>query len=107
MGVKVVPNSEWWTCEECGSLSATEKAARTCCELKDDDAINSPGHYTEGGMETIEVLQAKLTPEEFRGYLKGNVIKYVTRERHKGQSAKDLGKLAWYAKRLAEHFGDD
>ncbi len=37
------------------------------------DNIN-PNHYTFGGIETIEYLKAKLTPEEFRGFLKGKCI---------------------------------
>ena len=55
----------------------------------------SPRHYQDGGVETIEYLRAKLTPEEFRGYIKGNVLKYLSRERGKGGNT-DLGKAAWY-----------
>ena len=42
--------------------------------------VNSPTHYTEGGVETIEIIKAKLTTEGYLGFLKGNVIKYMTRE---------------------------
>ena len=66
------------------------------------DMVNSPPHYKVGGLETIDILKAKLTKDEFRGYLKGNVIKYATRASYKGHSAEDAGKLAWYAQRLAE-----
>lgn len=48
------------------------------------DPVNSPSHYTQGGIETIDYIKAKLTPEEFRGYVKGNVIKYISRAEHKG-----------------------
>jgi hypothetical protein len=65
------------------------------------DSVNHPVHYTKGGIETIDFIQAKLTPDEFRGYLKGNIIKYTTRERFKGKK-EDCEKLAWYAKRLSE-----
>lgn len=58
------------------------------------NALN-PSHYQDGGVETIEYLRAKLTPEEFRGYIKGNVLKYLSRERGKGGNT-DLGKAAWY-----------
>ena len=66
------------------------------------DVINSPAHYTVGNIETIDYIQAKLTPEEFKGYLKGNVLKYASRAGHKGNAMEDAGKLAWYANRLAE-----
>jgi hypothetical protein len=58
------------------------------------DQIN-PRHYLDGGMETIHYIKAKLSPEEFRGYIKGNVFKYLSRERGKGGD-EDLAKAAWY-----------
>lgn len=61
----------------------------------ESDNVNQPAHYTVGGIETIDFIRAKLTPEEFRGYCKGNVIKYVTRELHKG-GVEDLRKAALY-----------
>ena len=33
-----------------------------------NDIINNPQHYKVGGYEAIDVIRAKLTPEEFRGY---------------------------------------
>jgi len=63
------------------------------------DAVNHPAHYTEGGIECIEAIEAQLTPEEYRGYLKGNVAKYVWREKHKGGN-ESLRKAQWYLDRL-------
>ena len=65
------------------------------------DMVNSPPHYTQGGIETIEAIRAALTPEEFRGYCKGSVLAYVWRERHKGGD-EDLGKSVWYLNKLLE-----
>ena len=59
--------------------------------LKDFDPIN-PTHYQIGGIETIDYIEAKLTPEEFKGYCKGNSIKYISRAGHKGESMEDLKK---------------
>jgi hypothetical protein len=59
------------------------------------DPVNHPAHYTEGGVETIEYIKSKLTPEQFRGYIKGNVLKYISRENGKGGN-EDLKKAAWY-----------
>jgi len=66
------------------------------------DMVNSPPHYKIGGIETIDFIKAKLTPEEFRGYLKGNVLKYASRTGYKGDALQDAGKMAWYANRLEQ-----
>lgn len=66
------------------------------------EQVNHPGHY--GGdttYETIKVLEAWLTPEEYIGFLKGNSIKYQSRHRQKG-GAQDLEKSLWYQQRLDE-----
>jgi hypothetical protein len=63
------------------------------------DLVNQPDHYRQGGIECIDAIQAALTPDEFRGYCKGNVLKYVWRERHKG-NAQSLKKARWYLDRL-------
>lgn len=65
------------------------------------DNVNHPKHYTTGEIECIAYIEDKLTPEEFRGYIKGNVIKYITRERNKGGD-EDLKKAKWYIDRLIE-----
>ena len=63
------------------------------------DLINYPDHYRQGEIECIDAIQAALTPDEFRGYCKGNILKYVWRERHKG-GAQSLMKARWYLDRL-------
>ena len=60
------------------------------------DMVNSPPHYLTGGIETIDYIKAKLTAEEFKGYLRGNVLKYASRKK----GGDDMGKAAWYAQRL-------
>ncbi|NBX71398.1 DUF3310 domain-containing protein [bacterium] len=63
------------------------------------DLINNPPHYNQGSIECIEAIKATLTPEEFRGYCKGNAVKYIWRERLKGQD-ESLKKATWYLDRL-------
>lgn len=60
-----------------------------------EDTVNHPSHYTDGGIECIDAIQAALTEEEYLGYLKGNIIKYVWRERMKGRK-ESLDKAGWY-----------
>ena len=59
----------------------------------------NPTHYTHGGIECIDAIESALTAEEFRGFLKGNVLKYTWRDRHK-QGDEDMAKAAWYLNRL-------
>jgi hypothetical protein len=64
-----------------------------------NDPVNQPAHYTQGEIECIDAIQAALTPEEFAGYCKGNALKYIWREQHKG-GAESLLKAQWYLDRL-------
>lgn len=67
-------------------------------ELK--EAVNSPAHYTQSGTETIDILRDSLTEEEFSGYLKGNILKYICRYKYKGMPLQDLMKSQWYLEKL-------
>lgn len=69
-------------------------------EISEKDNIN-PNHYVFGGIETIDYLKAKLTPEEYRGFLKGNVLKYVSRESEKN-GEEDLKKAQWYLEKIID-----
>jgi hypothetical protein len=64
------------------------------------DMVNSPEHYTQGGIETIDYIKAKLTPEEFKGYLKGNIIKYTSRAGLKDEVAQEFKKAQWYIRKM-------
>ena len=54
-------------------------------------------HYDAGGIKSLDVIRAKLTPEQYKGFLLGNVIKYSLRLNHKGQAQADAEKLCEYA----------
>lgn len=64
------------------------------------DMVNNPPHYTQGGIETIDYLKAKLSPEELKGYLKGNALKYLSRATQKGSEVEDYKKAKWYLDKL-------
>lgn len=71
-----------------------------------NDNINHPSHYTQGGIETVDYIKAKLTKEQFEGYCIGNVIKYISRYRHKN-GVEDLKKARWYLeKAIKKREGD-
>lgn len=55
----------------------------------------NPDHYKQGGIETIDYIRAKLSPDAFVGHCIGTVIKYVSRYEHKN-GLEDLKKAAVY-----------
>lgn len=59
-------------------------------------------HYMAGGIEVIDILKAKMSPEEYRGFLRGNALKYLFRYNHKGTPAEDLHKAQTYLGWLIE-----
>lgn len=63
------------------------------------DPVNHPKHYTDGGIETIDFIEAKRL-----GYHLGNVVKYICRAGKKGTNMglQDLQKARWYLDRAIE-----
>lgn len=47
--------------------------------MAENDRVNHPGHYTQGGIECIVAIKASMSLDAFIGYCKGNVMKYVWR----------------------------
>ena len=69
--------------------------------MTDHNPVTNPKHYDLfPGQQSIDVIQAALTPEEFAGFCKGNAIKYRLRAGEKGDAAEDLAKANWYRDRL-------
>ena len=67
------------------------------------DMVNNPPHYTKGGIECIEAIKASMTPEEFAGFLKGQVLKYMWRFEDKWDPVEDVEKAQFYMDELAAH----
>ena len=61
------------------------------------DPINKPRHYNQGGIEVFDFIKSN----NFN-YAQGNVVKYVSRYRHKGTPVQDLLKAKWYLNKLIE-----
>ena len=66
------------------------------------DNIKSPSHYTDGGIETIDFIRAKLGGEGFRSYCLGNALKYISRAGKKGDFREDIQKAITYLEWLVE-----
>lgn len=70
------------------------------------DTVLRPAHYIQGSHECIDEIKAMLTPCEFQGFIKGNIIKYRYRANLKN-GKEDLAKADNYAYYLINgHFKD-
>ena len=63
-----------------------------------DEAVKSPKHYKLPGLniESIDVLRSVLTPEEFKGFCRGNALKYLIRAGKKDSELQDIKKAGVY-----------
>ena len=76
-------------------------AARGSKLMSEEDMVNHPSHYTSGGIECIDAIEASMTAEAFKGFCKGNAMKYIWRYEKKG-SVESLQKAIWYLNKLIE-----
>lgn len=70
------------------------------------DNVNHPKHYGQGDIECIDYIADFLTYDEYIGYLRGNVAKYLHRWRYKN-GLEDLKKAQWYLARLVEEVDNE
>ena len=59
-----------------------------------NDPVNHPSHYTQGKIEVIDFID-----DQKLGFYEAQVIKYITRAKHKGNELQDLKKAQWYLNR--------
>ena len=57
-------------------------------------------YYSYGGVEVLDVIKGKMTPEQYKGWILWNLIKYACRANHKGQFARDIEKVNFYSKEM-------
>lgn len=69
-----------------------------------NDRQEGGDHYRSKAIQPWDALRAWMSTEEFRGFLRGNVVKYLARCRDKGGLA-DLKKAAHYLEKLIEEEG--
>lgn len=96
------------SCETCDIKTKCRNAEEPPDEYVTPSDNSAPDpkarYYDAGGIETIDIIKAKLTPEEYRGYLLGVIIKYSCRLGHKGDAGRDAEKLRKYSEWLTDHF---
>lgn len=76
-----------------------QRHAQPLIDDEPKDNVNHPNHYASSSIECIDAMQAMLTPEQFIGYLRGNIFKYQWRYENKN-GAEDLEKSQWYLNKL-------
>lgn len=76
------------------SMASNERPRIRMQASPSTDMVNHPPHYTAGGIETIDFIEAKQL-----GYNLGNVVKYVSRSTLKGDQLENLKKAQWYLNR--------
>ena len=67
---------------------------------EEQDVVNNPDHYNTGNIECIDAIEESMSSVAFKGYLKGNCMKYLWRYDYKGKQVEDLQKAQWYLARL-------
>lgn len=72
-----------------------------------DGTAKTQIHYQQAEVQFIEIAQMYLTPEEFKGFLKGNILKYALRANFKGQEQADINKMNQYATWLVQALGGE
>lgn len=93
--VKFEDDSVWYFVEKhMSKCELSEIVDVNNCETGDN--VEHPNHYCIGGIETIEYIRTRLTPEQFKGYCLGNILKYSSRANFKGKFDEDLDKARMY-----------
>ena len=67
---------------------------------EEQDVVNNPEHYNTGNIECIDAIEESMSSHAFKGYLKGNCMKYLWRYDYKGKQVEDLQKAGWYLQKL-------
>jgi len=80
------------TCENCTQ----------CQNIGMSERPNESKYYDAGEISVIDYMKSKLTPEQYKGFLLGNVLKYSGRANFKGTFKDDVRKCATYSRWLDE-----
>jgi hypothetical protein len=83
---------------EIANAKAQVRAEAATKQYFETEMVNSPPHYTVGGIETYDFIKAKGLSYEL-----GNVVKYVARAEWKFDKLEDLRKARWYLDAAIKH----
>lgn len=95
---RVVGGTDYYFCSK--DIEKPEKfTTKDVLKQVKADQINHPKHYTQGSIECLDAIKESLTQEGYKGYLKGNIMKYLWRYEYKN-GYEDLGKANFYLDKL-------
>lgn len=86
-------------CTRYNPMDEIAESAEKYLEAVKPDPVNSPAHYTSGGIECIDAMQAAFGDEAVKDFCLCNAFKYLWRHRNKN-GVEDLKKARWYLNRL-------
>lgn len=73
-----------------------EENQTNCTNTQNTDDVHNPAHYKLNGLniEAVDVVKAVLTEEEFKGWCRGNALKYLMRagKKDKNKEKQDFAK---------------
>lgn len=89
-----------YTCEDLSASAVANKsiAKQTTCKSEHYDE-----HYASSAIQPIQYMVANFTHEEMVGFLKGNIIKYISRMGKKDDPTKETAKIKRYSEWLKEY----
>ena len=88
-------DSELWEDESLEDIIARQ-------DEEEEDMVGAPRHYNTGNIECIDAIEESMSSVAFKGYLKGNCLKYLWRYDYKGKQVEDLQKAGWYLNKLTK-----
>ena len=91
----------WQELAHVGLEAWAEPAEKEAEEYEEDNVCN-PEHYNTGNIECIEAIEESMSSVAYKGYLKGNSMKYLWRYDYKGKQVEDLQKAGWYLNKLTD-----
>ena len=95
-------DSELWE-EDAGQVDGEDESLEDIIARQDEeeeDMVGAPKHYNTGNIECIDAIEESMSSVAFKGYLKGNCMKYLWRYDYKGKQVEDLQKAEWYLQKL-------
>lgn len=73
-------------------------------EESHSDPVNRLSHSNQGNIETIDLIESVLTPEQFKGYCLGNMLKHQLTAPFNENTNQDYDKALWYYNKYKEVF---
>jgi hypothetical protein len=83
-----------------GELAASREPAKPIQHDPERHPVDHPPYYTQGKVECIDAIEAALGPQQFIGFLRGQVLRYTWRMGGKDAALREAAKANWYGRLL-------